>query len=157
MITSMSALRLLRPRLAPAAGVSALLGAVLLVAACGGSEDGDGGSAVGDAPDLAGKTFVSTGSTGYDLVEGTAVSLTFADRLISANAGCNTLNGAATWTGGVLTVAGDALASTQMMCPEPLMRQDAWLTRFLTSGPAVTLTGAQLLLKKDDVSLTLKE
>lgn len=154
----MSAPRSRTPRRTRAvAGVTTLLSVVLLMAACGGTDGGGGTSAAPDPPELAGKTFVSTEVTGHELVQGTVVSLAFLASSISANAGCNTMNGGATWTGGVLTVPGDALASTRKLCPEPLTQQDTWLSSFLTSGPALTLDGTQLVLTKDDVSVTFEE
>ena len=115
----------------------------LLLAGCGG-----GGA------DLAGSTYTSTEVRGHDLVEGSQVTLTFADGRISANAGCNTMNGAATWEGETLEVE-DPLASTMMGCEEPLMEQDTWLSEFLTSSPHLAVDGDELTLGDDSVGMTL--
>lgn len=115
----------------------------LLLAGCG-----------GDGTDLAGSTYTSTEVRGHDLVEGSEVTLTFVDGRISARAGCNTLSGPATWKGGVLEVEGP-LASTLMGCEEPLMEQDAWLSDFLGSSPALAVDGDELTLGDDGTGMTL--
>ena len=117
--------------------------ASLLLAGCGG-----GGA------DLAGSTYTSTEVRGHDLVEGSQVTLTFDDGRISANAGCNTMNGAATWEGETLEVEGP-LASTMMACEEPLMEQDTWLSDFLTSSPDLAVEGDELTLGDDSAGMTL--
>jgi heat shock protein HslJ len=155
-----------RPR--TALGLVTLLGAVLLLGACGaggggggGGGGGDGGGGGGDpsaaTPDLAGRTFISTGVTGRTLVPGSVITLSFLEAALSANAGCNTLSGPATWAAGTLIVPEGALAATQMACEPGLMAQDTWLAAFLTSKPALTLVGTRLVLAKDGVSLTLVE
>ena len=93
---------------------------------------------------------------GHDLVEGSKVALSFEDGRISANAGCNTMNGAATWDGDTLQVAGP-LAMTMMACDEALMDQDQWLSEFLTSSPALAVDGETLTLGDDTTGITLSE
>ncbi|HET6966993.1 MAG TPA: META domain-containing protein [Ornithinibacter sp.] len=115
----------------------------LLLAGCGG-----GGA------DLAGSTYTSTEVRGHDLVEGSQVTLTFEDGRISANAGCNTMSGPATWDGETLEVEGP-LASTMMACEEPLMEQDTWVSDFLTSSPALAVDGDELTLGDDSTGMTL--
>ena len=132
-----------------------VLGVVLLLAACG--DDDGGGADASAAAELAGRTFTSTGVTGHDLVDGSPVTLQFTDEGISANAGCNTMSAAATWTDGTLEVDGDAMAMTQMACDEALMQQDIWLSEFLTSSPKLTAGEGQLVLEGDGVTLTLEE
>lgn len=131
-----------------------LLGGVVTLAGCGSSTETDGGGA---APlDLAGRSFTSTEVTGRTLVTGTTITLTFEDNQISAQAGCNTIFGGATWEGGVLAVEGP-LATTQIGCERGLAAQDEWLTEFLTSQPTVSLDGETLTLGNDTKGMTLTE
>lgn len=126
--------------------VLALAGAVVALLSLGAC-----GSA---SPDLAGKTYTSTQVTGHDLVPGSAVTLAFADGRVSAQAGCNTMNGPATWDGGKLVVA-VPMASTMMACDDALMAQDQWLGSFLTSSPALTVEGDTLTLGDTSSGMTL--
>ncbi|MCL3861900.1 META domain-containing protein [Actinotalea sp. K2] len=126
-----------------------LMGLAMGLSACG------GGSAVGGA-DLEGRTFVSTDVAGYELVEGTAVQVIFQSDRISVHAGCNTLNGGATWEGDVLRVA-EPMAQTMMACGDDLSRQDDWLEAFLMSEPALRLDGSTLVLGDSTEGLTLEE
>jgi heat shock protein HslJ len=125
--------------------VVTLLGASLALGACG-----------SESADLAGRSFTSTEVRGHDLVEGSAIALTFEDGRMSANGGCNTLNGAATWDGDTLDVA-EPLASTMMACDEALMAQDQWLSEFLTSSPALEVDGDTMTLGDDTTGITLSE
>lgn len=118
--------------------------AALVLAGCSGSDV------------LEGRTFSATEVRGHELVEGSAITLTFEDGQVSANAGCNTLFGAASWDGGTLDVE-EALASTLMACDDALMAQDEWLGDFLTSNPALSLAGTTLTLGDDSAGLTLTE
>lgn len=122
-----------------------LLGASLALGACG-----------SESADLAGKTFTSTEVRGHELVEGSTITLTFEDGRISANAGCNTLNGSATWDGDTLEVA-EPLASTMMACDEALMEQDQWLSEYLTSSPALEVDGDTMTLGDATTGITLSE
>ena len=90
------------------------------------------------------------------LIVGSTITLTFEDGQVSANAGCNTLFGAASWDAGTLDVE-EALASTLMACDDALMAQDQWLSDFLTSDPALSLAGTNLTLGDDSAGLTLTE
>jgi heat shock protein HslJ len=140
---------------------ASLLLLALFLAACG-DDDGDTVDAGGDSgdpatvtlEDLEGRAFDSTGSTGYEIVESTTISLTFADGRISANAGCNTQNGGVEVVDGQLRLTSQ-LASTMMGCEEPLMAQDQWVASFLEADPDVTLDGDALTLTADDESLEL--
>ncbi|MGM0384467.1 MAG: META domain-containing protein [Actinomycetota bacterium] len=118
--------------------------AALALSGCSGSSE------------LEGRTFTATEVRGHDLVEGSEMTITFEDGQVSANAGCNTLFGAASWDGGTLDVA-EALASTMMACDDALMAQDQWLSDFLTSDPALSLAGTTLKLGDDSAGLTLTE
>ena len=131
-----------RSRRAPLALLAAVAG-VLSLGACGDS-----------TPDLNGQSYTSTEVRGHDLVAGSTVTLSFEDGRISANAGCNTMNGSATWDGGTLVVA-EPLASTMMGCPDDLAAQDQWLSSFLTSSPALKVEGDTLTLGDASSGMTL--
>lgn len=121
--------------------------AVSLLAGCsGGSRD----------LDLNGREFTSTEVRGHSLVEGTSVRLTFEDEAISAQAGCNTIFGGASWADGVLTSEGQ-LAMTMMGCDGDLAAQDQWLSDFLASEPDIALDGDTLVLGNDSDGITLTE
>ena len=134
-----------RHGLARAAAPFAAAVVALVLTGCGSGGD-----------DLAGGTYTSTSATGHELVPGSTVTLTLADGRISANAGCNTMNGTATWDGDTLEVTGP-LASTMMACEDALMQQDQWLSEFLTSSPALELDGDVLTLGDSDDGLTLQQ
>ena len=121
----------------------AVMAAVLSLGACGDS-----------TPDLNGRSYTSTEVRGHDLVAGSTVTLAFEDGQISANAGCNTMNGSATWDGGTLVVA-EPLASTMMGCEDALAAQDQWLSSFLTSSPALKVEGDTLTLGDASSGMTL--
>lgn len=124
----------------------------LALAACGSDDDPASGSAP-TADDLDGTTFESTEVTGHELVADTTITLAFQADAVSANAGCNTMNGGYTITDGTLEVA--TMASTMMACEDALMAQDDWLAEFLASGPEIALDGDSLTLTGAESSLTL--
>lgn len=150
----------------------ALVGAVAL-SACGsdGSDAGSGaGSDTTDAPDstggddtsgaptaedLTGRSFESSEVSGYELVDGTSIVLSFDDGNIAANAGCNGMSGGFSIEDGNL-VTGE-LAQTMMACDQPLMDQDTWVAEFLAASPAVALDGETLTLTGSDATITLAE
>ena len=160
------------------ASLLALVVLVLGVAACGSDEPAttstdDGGATtssepdgaepgntepapVDGVPDLDGRTFVAQTVTGYDLVEGSELRLTFEDGRLSVNAGCNTIGGGYVVEGATLRFDGDA-ASTQMACEEPLMAQDTWISGLLTEGMEVALSNDELTLSSDDVTIELQD
>lgn len=131
------------------AGPVVLVGLAVGLAACG-----DGSTAGG--ADLEGRTFVSTDVAGYELVPGSEVQVIFQSDRIAVQAGCNTLNGGATWEGDVLMVA-EPMARTMMACDDDLSRQDDWLEAFLMSEPALRLDGSTLVLGDSTEGLTLEE
>lgn len=94
--------------------------------------------------ELDGRTFLSTATTGIELVEDGFLRITFEDGNLSANGGCNNMFGGYSVVDGVLEVG--AMASTEMACEQPLMDQDTAVIAFLTSGPAVALSGDDLVL-----------
>ncbi|MBB5870800.1 heat shock protein HslJ [Allocatelliglobosispora scoriae] len=125
---------------------------LLVVAGCGGADAG------GSAAPLDGRTFLSTSvkenGQPKDLVPGTRLSLTFDQGKVSAIAGCNHLFGDVTIDGGKLTVG--QMGGTDMGCDKPRHDQDAWVTEFLTGGPAFRLDGDTLVLtgSKGEITLT---
>ena len=81
----------------PRTAIALLALAGLTVAACGSDDDGgDAAESTGTptAEDLSGRGFVSSDVTGYDLVDGSEITMNFLDDAASVNAGCNTMNAA---------------------------------------------------------------
>jgi heat shock protein HslJ len=124
--------------------------ALAAVTACG---DDDDDAAVA-AADLDGKTFIATETEGHTIVEGSTVSIIFADGNLSVAAGCNTLNGEYTIEDGVLSTG--ELAATLMACDADLTAQQDWLNDLITSDPEVELDGDQLVLSSGSDSITLE-
>ena len=93
--------------------------------------------------------------TGYDLVEGSEITMNFLDDGVSVNAGCNTMSGGYEITDGTF-VAGQ-FAMTMMACEEALMDQDTWLSEFLASSPTIALDGSTLTLTSEESTITLDE
>jgi heat shock protein HslJ len=107
---------------------------------------GSSGSASA-ADGLAGTTFVATEVTGkYTIAPGSTISLTVVDdESLSAQPGCNTMNGAYTITGDVLSAP--VMASTMMACVDTaLMDQDTWFAAFLASSPTFSYADGVLTL-----------
>lgn len=107
-----------------------------------------------NAAGLDGTTYVSTSVSRHELVEGTEVTLSFQDGLMTATAGCNTLFGpyeieqdTLRWTG--------TPATTLMECPEAEAAQDRWVTGLLSEGVTATLQGRVLTLAAGEVTLQL--
>jgi heat shock protein HslJ len=136
--------------------------AVVTLASCGeadggsvGAESTSGSGTGAAASGVDGRTFVSTDvrkdGAPAQLAAGSVIRLTFEGGRVSANAGCNTMSGAARVEAGVLTVDGP-LASTMMGCDKALMDQDAWLSELLSSGPKVVVDGATLTLTTGDAA-----
>ena len=112
------------------------------------------GSSGPPAAGLDGRTFLSTQVTGFDLVPGTQVRLTFTNGELSAQAGCNIM-------GGTYSIEGDRLRTTQMFmtemgCDGPRQAQDEWLAGFL-GNVTFTLDGDTLVLTDGTVRLTLTD
>lgn len=139
----------------PRTALALLTLSALALAACGSDDDTPASGAAPAPADLDGLAFESTAVTGHDLVAGSTISLSFQTDMLSANAGCNTMNGGYTITDGDLGV--DAMATTMMACADDLMAQDTWLSEFLASGPAIGLDGTTLTLTGDDATITLAE
>ena len=128
----------------------------LTIAACGSDDDG-GAESTGTptAEDLSGRGFVSSDVTGYDLVDGSEITMNFLDDAVSVNAGCNTMNGGYEITDGAFVAS--QFAMTMMACDDPLMAQDTWLSEFLASSPSISLDGSTLSFSGDDGTITLDE
>ena len=138
-----------------------VLSALLLVCtlvACG---YGDGRSAdyglksTPQLSDLEGKTWLAHEIVDPDrqLVSGSSLTMTFSADSLSANAGCNTLHGAASVQDDELVAS--QLASTMMACEEDLMAQDTWLSDFLTSKPTIEHSDDDLWLSQGDTVIHL--
>lgn len=132
-----------------------MLAAVAAAAGCGGT-GGEASDDAGPAPDLAGRSFVSTEVTGRDLVHGSTIAIAFEQGSLSASAGCNTVSGAYVLDGAVLRLDGEA-ATTMIGCDPDHAAQDEWLTAFLTDGATATEEGGRLTLAGGDVTVVLKE
>ncbi len=140
----------------PRTAIALLALAGLTIAACG--SDNDSGADATDAPtasELSGRGFVSTDVTGYDLVDGSEITMNFLDDAVSVNAGCNTMNGGYEITDGEFVA--EQFAMTMMACDDALMAQDTWLSEFLASSPTVSLDGSTLSFSGDEVTITLDE
>jgi heat shock protein HslJ len=108
------------------------------------------------APTLDGRSFLSTSATGFDLVAGSVVRLTFSDGVIGVQAGCNSMGGDYTLEsldGGTLVVG--PMSTTEMACESALMDQDDRLAELLSASPAVTLDGDTLTITSGSTSITL--
>lgn len=136
-----------------------LLALVLAVTGCGDRGGGSGPSARGDSP-LRERTFLSTAVTEngspHQLAGKTRVRMQFTgdDRLI-ADAGCNSMQGSVRVDGGRIEVSD--LASTGMGCEQPVMEQDAWLGRLLSSKPSWKLDRDTLTVSSPTTEIVLKD
>jgi heat shock protein HslJ len=100
-------------------------------------------------------TFVATDVTGFTLVPGTQVEVTFDGANFSANAGCNTMAGTWSLDGDVLIVP--PMAQTLMACTAPgLGDQETWLAAVLTSKPTVAVDGDTLTITAKGSTVTMK-
>lgn len=90
---------------------------------------------------LDGTTYVVTGVTedGQErrLVPGTEIRLAFAEGRLGITAGCNSMRGGYTLDGTRLTVG--PMATTEMGCPGPRMRQDTWIAGLFADPVQLTL------------------
>lgn len=109
-----------------------------------------------DASGLGGREFVSVLVTENGkstvLVPGTKIRLGFHHGTVSASAGCNNMGGEYEIDSGALVVG--QMATTDMGCAADLMDQDQWLAHFLSSKPAVSLDGNDLVLTSDTTEIT---
>jgi heat shock protein HslJ len=143
-------------RIRRATGI-AFIGACLplILGACGTSTPSSSGSDV-TFDDVVALTFTSTNvqenGASRPLASEAPITLSFTEDGISMNAGCNTLFGGATIDAGRLSVS-PALASSLMMCEDPLMEQDEWLTAFLNASPRIMKSDDTLTLTTDDSTI----
>jgi heat shock protein HslJ len=86
------------------------------------------------------------------LVSGSKIRLSFPAGSLSASAGCNNMSGSYEVKDGALVVG--QMATTDMGCQADLMNQDQWLANFLSSKPAVSLDGNNLVLTSDSTEIT---
>jgi len=114
---------------------------------------------------LFGITYVLQPSTGFALVEGTAMEMSLSKGseasdhpqdvfVIWFNAGCNSFHADFRLTSGVLEST-DGYRMTEMGCERPLHEQDDWLAKFLVDGPALAVSGDHLTLTGDSATLSL--
>jgi heat shock protein HslJ len=132
--------------------------ALLVLTGCG--DRGAGGSTGRTDLHLDGTSWIATSVTedGADrpLVAGSTLRVDFSDGSIAVNAGCNHLHGDYRLTGDRLAVG--ALASTEMGCDQPLMDQDAWLSRTVLATPlTATVSGDTLTLSRPGLELVLTD
>jgi heat shock protein HslJ len=141
--------------------------ALVAVASCGDDDDDDGAATTESTPvstpdaaadrsdveaDLVGATFVASEVTGWTLVDGTELTISFDADLVVAEAGCNSMRGGWSVVDGALQV--ETLSTTLIGCTDELQRQDEWLAAFLEGGPAVALDGDVLMLTTADATVT---
>jgi heat shock protein HslJ len=104
------------------------------------------------------RTFLSTSvidnGVPRPLIEGTRIELRFLeDNQFSGNAGCNHMGGTGRIRDGARVLTD--LAMTEMGCPDGRNDQDTWVADFLTSGPAMRLSGDELTLTGTTVTIVL--
>ncbi len=126
----------------------------LFTAGCAGLADG--GSPSASEPDVVGRTFLSTSVSGYTLAGGSRITLAFPEKgKLSAHAGCNHLLGNYAVEGDKLKITG--MGGTDMACEPARMAQDEWFIKFMTGGPAWTLSGDDLVLKSGTTEIKLQD
>ena len=133
----------------------ALVGALALTA-CGDDTVDDGSAetvpASVPAESLDGRTYLSTATSGFDLVPGTVARLSFTDGQVGLQAGCNSMGSPFSVDGATLVV--DAISSTEMGCDAALMAQDQLLAELLGSKPILRLDGDVLVMETPERSIT---
>ena len=97
---------------------------------------------------LDGTDWASTSVEGRDLAKGSKLTLAFENDLLSASAGCNSINGKYSLHGGVLKQHDQF--QTQMACVG-IGDQEQWFAGFLAAGAKVTLLEHTLTLQRGDV------
>jgi heat shock protein HslJ len=113
------------------------------LAACGGERPGA-------SPGLDGTEWVLISLNGTSLVEGTNITLTFAEGRVNGFAGCNTYNAAYTSDGSTFT--SETPAATEMACSAPagVMEQEQCYLGFLGDVTVYRIVGSQLRLETGD-------
>lgn len=140
--------------------LAVVVSAFLVLAALGGCGRGAGQRQTPSGEELPEqREFLSTrvfeGGEPKDLAAGSRIRLAFAGGELRADAGCNHLGGTARLEEGRLVVEG--MGGTEMGCPDELMKQDQWLTDFLTSRPRWNLDGDNLTLAGKDAEIRLTD
>ncbi|MCP2273524.1 META domain-containing protein [Actinokineospora diospyrosa] len=142
--------------------LTSTLVALLALAGCaqGGTTPANQGESPQSGPTPSGKTFTANSAsdkgTPHALVPGSSVSLNFhEDGRLTANAGCNTIGGTVSFSGGTLQPG--ELSITEMACDAPLHDQDQWLAKLLEAKPTWRLDGDKLTLASAETELVLTE
>jgi heat shock protein HslJ len=129
----------------------------LVVAGCGGGGTTQPASSnAGD--ELRGQTYLSESVTEQgkprSLVPGTQIVFRFAeDGRLNVRAGCNTISGPASLTGGKLVLRD--YATTEIGCDPARQEQDDWLAGVLKTEPAWRLDGLKLRLTSPTTEMVL--
>lgn len=128
------------------------VGLLLALTGCGNESDA-GGS-------LSGKSYLSTSVTENgkpkQLAPKTQVRLQFHDDgRLSADAGCNSMQGPVSTDDGKLSVKD--LAMTEMGCDGPRHAQDEWLAKVLQGGPTWKLEADKLTVTAGTSTLVLQD
>jgi heat shock protein HslJ len=131
--------------------------AILVVAVgCGGtSNSAQPGTRTPPKVGVVGHTYLSTAVSGHTLVRGTRITLTFDDKTLSANAGCNSLSGSYRVDGDRLVA--DQLGGTDMGCDPPRHAQDEWVAQLLQSKPVLAGGADTITLRSGTTTLTLRD
>ena len=120
---------------------------LVVLAACGNDSDSEssGTEPAGIEATIDGRTYLSTESTGHQVVDGSRIRLSFEQGVLHADAGCNQMTTTYRFEAAdVLRV--DSFATTEMACDQLLMDQDVWLARFLQGSPTLVATGDELVI-----------
>ena len=94
-------------------------------------------------------TLISYGDPAAPLpaLDGTLVTLVFAESGASGNAGCNSYSGAFQYDNAAITFG--TLTTTQIACDQPIMDQEAAYLNALASANSYVITGHQLQISYD--------
>ncbi|MQA26760.1 MAG: META domain-containing protein [Micromonosporaceae bacterium] len=133
---------------------------LLLAAGVAGCGKGSGaGSSDAGKNSPAGRTFLSSSLTDKGkprpLVSGSRIRLAFKGAGLEVHAGCNHFTGDAEFDGDRLVVSN--LGGSEMGCSQDLMKQDEWLTGFLTGKPNWRLDGDTLILTRAEARIELTD
>jgi len=133
-------------------------GVVLTMASCATPPDGTVGPGAPGEGWPGERTFVATSVTENGapkaIVENSRITVSFgADGHVGANAGCNSMGGPGRLESGTLVV--DDLAITEMACSGGLMEQEAWVADLLTGRPTLRLSGDELTLTGETITMVL--
>lgn len=130
-------------------GILGAVTALVVLSACGATAGRSATYALGHTPelsDLTDATWVARSIANRGIVAGSVIQLTFTGDTVTANAGCNTLTGAAAIDKHEMVVS--ALAATRKACDPALQAQDRWLAAFLAARPTIERQGNELWLSR---------